>query len=59
MSVLITGASRGIGAALLEHYRDIGKAAFGTARSPSGDLLPLDVTLAQSHQDPGSGSPAG
>ncbi|MCE5973920.1 SDR family NAD(P)-dependent oxidoreductase [Sinirhodobacter sp. WL0062] len=50
MSVLITGASRGIGAALLEHYRDIGKAAFGTARSPSGDLLPLDVTLAQSHQ---------
>lgn len=50
MSVLITGASRGIGAALLEHYRDIGKAAFGTARNPSGDLLPLDVTLAQSHQ---------
>ena len=50
MSVLISGASRGIGAALLEHYHDIGKAAFGTARNPSGELLPLDVTMAQSHQ---------
>ena len=49
-TVVITGGSRGIGAALLEHYHDIGKAAFGTARTPSGELLPLDVTVAQSHQ---------
>ncbi|PYF11090.1 short-subunit dehydrogenase [Rhodobacter viridis] len=44
MTVLITGANRGIGAALLAHYRHTDTAAFGTARNPEGDLLPLDVT---------------
>jgi len=48
MTVLITGASRGIGAALLAHYRHEGKPAFGTTRTPEGDLLPLDVTVAPS-----------
>lgn len=37
---LITGANRGIGAALLGAL----DGAKGTARSPQGDLLPLDVT---------------
>ena len=44
MTVLITGANRGIGAALLAQYRQTGEPAFGTARRPEGDLLPLDVT---------------
>ncbi|MBZ4021260.1 short-chain dehydrogenase [Rhodobacter sp. TJ_12] len=44
MTILITGASRGIGGALLSHYRHKGTAAFGTTRRPEGDLLPLDVT---------------
>ena len=42
--ILITGANRGVGRALLEHYRREGVAAKGTARVPEGDLLPLDVT---------------
>jgi len=48
MTVLITGAGRGIGAALLAHYRHSATPAFGTARHPEGDLLPLDVTDAAS-----------
>ena len=44
MTILITGANRGIGAALLAQYRATGTVAFGTARRPAGDLLPLDVT---------------
>lgn len=44
MSILITGANRGIGAALLDQYRAAGRPAKGTAREPSGDLIPLDVT---------------
>lgn len=47
-NILITGANRGIGAALLAHYRHTSSAAFGTARRPEGDLLPLDVTSADS-----------
>ena len=42
--ILITGANRGIGAALLAGYRAAGSPAQGTARHPAGDLLPLDVT---------------
>ena len=42
MRVLITGANRGIGAALLGKYRAAGADAMGTARS--GDLIPLDVS---------------
>jgi NAD(P)-dependent dehydrogenase (short-subunit alcohol dehydrogenase family) len=44
MSVLITGANRGIGAGLLAHYRSQGIVAQGTARRASEDLLSLDVT---------------
>ena len=49
MTILITGANRGIGAALMSHYRREGQAAFGTARKPMGELLPLDVTSPDSH----------
>ena len=48
MTILITGANRGIGAALLAGYRAAGAAAQGTARS-APDLLPLDVTDPASH----------
>jgi len=34
---------RGIGKALADHYRATGAHVTGTARQPSGDLLPLDV----------------
>jgi len=43
MDILITGANRGIGAALLRDYRAEGRNAVGTARA-APDLLPLDVT---------------
>lgn len=44
MSVLITGANRGIGAALLSAAHARGQTAFGTARtSDDNALLPLDV----------------
>ncbi len=44
MRVLITGANRGIGAALRGAYAARGDAAIGTARQSDGDLWPLDVT---------------
>ena len=44
MHVLITGARRGIGHALAEHYRAAGHAVTGTARAPVDDLVALDVT---------------
>ncbi|MCR9158581.1 MAG: SDR family oxidoreductase [Rhodobacteraceae bacterium] len=44
MNILITGANRGIGAALLSAAKDRGDTAFGTTRSAGHDtLLPLDV----------------
>lgn len=43
MTVLITGANRGVGAALLAKYSVEGMGALGTART-DGSLLPLDVT---------------
>jgi NAD(P)-dependent dehydrogenase (short-subunit alcohol dehydrogenase family) len=49
VTVLVTGANRGIGAALLDLYRAEGRPAFGTARSPDANLLPLDVTDPASH----------
>lgn len=44
MTILITGANRGIGRALLDGYRAEGAEAIGTARSPQPGLEPLDVT---------------
>lgn len=44
MTILITGANRGIGAALLTAAKDRGDTAFGTTRSTDhAELLPLDV----------------
>lgn len=43
MTVLITGANRGIGAALARTYRKMGKNVIGTARS-GDDFWKLDVT---------------
>lgn len=49
MRVLITGANRGIGAALAAQYKSAGATVLGTARTPTrDDLIRLDVT------DPGS-----
>ncbi|APE44165.1 short-chain dehydrogenase [Sulfitobacter alexandrii] len=50
MTILITGASRGIGAALHAHYRDKGEDVIGTGRSVSAQLQ-LDVTRPQSHAE--------
>ncbi|MCA0271634.1 MAG: SDR family NAD(P)-dependent oxidoreductase [Proteobacteria bacterium] len=44
MRVLVTGANRGIGAALVAGCRARGDEAIGTARRPEAGLLPLDVT---------------
>ncbi len=44
MNILITGANRGIGRALLSQYDANGRAATGTSRSGAAPLLPLDVT---------------
>ncbi len=44
MTIVITGANRGIGAALLEGYSKAGRAAIGTSRNPKGALRALDVT---------------
>lgn len=48
MHIVITGANRGIGQALLTRYRAAGHDVTGTSRSTDGDLAALDVT------DPGS-----
>lgn len=50
MTVIITGASRGIGAALAEHYRGAGLEVMGTGRSPTADIT-LDVTHPSSHKE--------
>ena len=44
MHVVITGASRGIGAELAARYRAAGHDVTGTARAGDGGLVPLDVT---------------
>lgn len=44
MTILITGANRGIGRALLDGYRAEGTDAIGTARGAQAGLEPLDVT---------------
>ena len=48
MGILITGASRGIGAGLAAHYRAAGEDVIGTARS-DGAQVQLDVTNPESH----------
>jgi NAD(P)-dependent dehydrogenase (short-subunit alcohol dehydrogenase family) len=50
VTVLITGANRGIGRGLLDLYRAEGHEAMGTARNPAPDLLPLDVTDSAAHR---------
>lgn len=44
MTVLITGANRGIGAALAAAYAAAGDTVIGTARRETDGLWPLDVT---------------
>jgi len=44
MQILITGASRGIGAGLLAAFRAAGHDVTGTARTPRDDLWALDQT---------------
>lgn len=44
MTTLITGATRGIGRALLQHYQAAGAVVIGTARKPTPGLRTLDVT---------------
>ncbi len=50
MTIVITGASRGIGAALAAHYGALGQEVIGTGRSVSAPLQ-LDVTLPASHAE--------
>lgn len=50
MTVVITGASRGIGAGLAAYYRAQGIDVTGTSRSPMGDIT-LDVSLPGSHTE--------
>ncbi len=44
MSILITGANRGIGRALFDHYTNQNCAVFGTSRPERAPFLSLDVT---------------
>ena len=55
MTILITGANRGIGRGLFETYREAGEEALGTARAAEGqgDFLPLDVADPASIEDLG------
>lgn len=50
MTVVITGASRGIGAGLAAHYRALGVDVQGTGRSVAADIT-LDVTHPSSHAE--------
>lgn len=48
MHIVITGATRGIGAGLAEHYRSLGHQVTGTGRSAAADMT-LDVTQPAEH----------
>ncbi|MEO0402111.1 MAG: SDR family NAD(P)-dependent oxidoreductase, partial [Pseudomonadota bacterium] len=48
MNILITGATRGIGAGLADHYRVAGHSVVGTGRSAGADVT-LDVTQPPDH----------
>ncbi len=49
MSILVTGANRGIGAALAAHYRETGQSVVGTSRKSGTGFERLDVTDPESH----------
>lgn len=49
MHVLITGANRGIGLALFDHYKQAGETVTGTSRSGQGHFR-LDVTQPEDHR---------
>lgn len=51
MHVVITGASRGIGAELAKRYRADGHTVTGTSRRGGGGLVALDVTRAEDFED--------
>ena len=48
MTVLITGANRGIGRGLYDHYRDLGMDVIGTSRAGQAPFAQLDVCDASS-----------
>ena len=48
MTIVITGATRGIGAGLAVHYREAGADVIGTGRSAGAEVT-LDVTLPSHH----------
>jgi NAD(P)-dependent dehydrogenase (short-subunit alcohol dehydrogenase family) len=50
MHILITGANRGIGLGLAQHYRTAGNTVTATARTPAPDTVALDVTDPAQHQ---------
>ena len=50
MTILITGASRGIGAGLAERYAELGRDVIGTGRSATAQIQ-LDVSQPASHRD--------
>lgn len=50
MSIVITGASRGIGAGLAAHYKVQGQSVYGTTRDGSAEIR-LDVTDPESHAE--------
>ncbi len=50
MTILITGASRGLGAGLAAHYMDLGEEVIGTGRSVAAPMQ-LDVTRPASHSE--------
>ncbi|MGI9369701.1 MAG: SDR family NAD(P)-dependent oxidoreductase [Ruegeria sp.] len=50
MHIVVTGANRGIGRALADHYRALGHDVTGTARSGGADVV-LDVTNPDQHAE--------
>ncbi|WP_299878766.1 SDR family NAD(P)-dependent oxidoreductase [uncultured Sulfitobacter sp.] len=50
MTILITGATRGIGAGLAAHYTAAGQEVIGTGRSAGAQMM-LDVTQPRSHAE--------
>lgn len=49
MSILITGANRGIGRELFDQYNAAKRDVLGTSRADTPDLLSLDVTKPRDH----------